>query len=159
MKILIMRHGEAETRVTTDAERQLTDRGREQAATAGKVLSATGFEPDIVWCSPYRRAQQTCSEVIAFFGGVEPMTIDLLQPDTNPNQVVNLISETKAQQLMIVSHQPLVSSLTGLLVNADHRSGPPMSPASMVLLDTEIPLAGCCQQQWLKHAPTFENSN
>ena len=155
MKIVILRHGEAETYVDNDAQRQLTDHGREQARGAGLCLKNLAICFDQVWVSPYRRAQQTADGVLSQLGSIPRETLDSLTPDGSPTALVDTLSTYRGGDLLIISHQPLVSALTGLLENADYRSGPPMSPASMALLSADTLLAGCCQLQWLRHAPTF----
>lgn len=162
MNIVILRHGEAQTDAPSDAERQLTEYGREQAIAAGQCLLQQGLLFDTVWISPYTRAQQTASAALGALlgedniGTVSRITQEFLTPDNNPSAVLEAIDGCSAQNLLIVSHQPLVSALVGVLLDADHRAGPPMSPATMVSLSAEVILPGCCELQWLRHAPTFE---
>ncbi len=156
MNIVIMRHGEAETYADSDAQRNLTDYGREQAKAAGLCLKNLSQNFEQVWVSPYNRAQQTADGVLSQLGSISRETVDSLTPESSPTDLIDALSTYRGGDLLIVSHQPLVSALVGLLENADHRSGPPMSPASMALLSADTILAGCCQLQWLRHAPTYE---
>ncbi len=158
MNIVILRHGETETYADNDAQRNLTDYGREQANAAGICLKELALDFEQVWVSPYVRAQQTADGVLSALGSIPRETVDALTPDSSPVNLMDTLSTYRGGNLLIVSHQPLVSALVGLLENADHRSGPPMSPASMALLTADTLLAGCCQLQWLRHAPTFEAS-
>ena len=156
MNILIMRHGEAETAAPSDAERNLTENGCQQAQLAGQCIGDLSLSFDQVWVSPYLRAQQTADGVLASLTGFKRKTLNFLVPEIAPSMVVDRLAESDVENVLIVSHQPLVSALVGLLENADDRAGPPMSPASMVLLSTDMVLAGCCQRQWIRHAPTFQ---
>ncbi|ARN76116.1 phosphohistidine phosphatase SixA [Oceanicoccus sagamiensis] len=156
MNIVILRHGEAEIYADSDAQRNLTDYGREQAQAAGVCLKALALDFKQVWVSPYIRAQQTADGVLSALGDIPRETVDALIPESSPINLVDTLSTYSGGDLLIVSHQPLVSALVGLLENADHRSGPPMSPASMAMLTADTLLAGCCQLQWLRHAPNFE---
>lgn len=155
MKIVIMRHGEAETNADSDEVRNLTDYGRVQAGLAGECLRGLSLLFDQVWVSPYLRAMQTADAVLRSYPDIpiHRETTSLLIPDVSPTQVADRIAETPDCNVLIVSHQPLVSALVGILENADPRMGPPMSPASMALLTAETILAGCCRLQWVKHAP------
>ena len=165
MKLLIMRHGEAQTHAADDAQRRLTDYGREQAQRAGQCLTQQGFVPDQLWVSPYTRAQQTAQEVlqtlvVADGHTVEQQTLEILVPESSTTAVIESIGKSRCNAILIVSHQPLVSALLGALVYGDtaaarHR-GPPMAPASMALLQADERLAGCCDLLWLRHAPNFE---
>ncbi len=63
MKIFILRHGEAEHFANTDAERQLTPRGRTESEAVARACKEQGFAQfDKVLVSPYIRAQQTWQE-------------------------------------------------------------------------------------------------
>lgn len=157
MKIIILRHGEAESHAESDATRNLTPYGQTQANSAGSCLKQLDLMPDVIWVSPLVRAQQTCAAVLdAMQCSVKPRTTELLIPEANPAQLVTELSQLPFKTLLLVSHQPLVSALVGLFCDNDKRAGPPMSPTSMALLQTEIPLAACCELQWLRHAPDFE---
>lgn len=160
MNIIILRHGEAESYAESDAARNLTPCGQTQASNAGSCLKQLGIQPDMIWVSPLVRAQQTCAAAMAAMQcSVKPHTTELLIPEANPTQLINELSQRSFSTLLLVSHQPLVSALVGLFGDNDKRVGPPMSPGSMALLQTEIPLAGCCELQWLRHAPHFDASH
>jgi broad specificity phosphatase PhoE len=66
-RFIMVRHGESEgnrdRRFTTTNETPLTDRGREQAALAGRRIVRL-FNPELIVSSPFTRARQT-SEIIA----------------------------------------------------------------------------------------------
>jgi phosphohistidine phosphatase len=155
MNIVVMRHGEAETNSASDEVRNLTDYGRLQAGLAGECLRRLSLEFDQVWVSPYSRAVQTADAVLRSYSDVSihRETTSLLVPEASPAQVADRIAETSDCNVLIVSHQPLVSALVGILEKADSRMGPPMSPASMALLTADTILAGCCRLQWVRHAP------
>jgi phosphohistidine phosphatase len=156
MHIVIMRHGEAEPFVTSDEQRNLTDNGRSQAIAAGRCLKQLAIEFDQVWVSPYVRTQQTADGVLESFVGANRQTVDVLVPDSNPQIIMDRIESSLCQRLLIISHQPLVSSLVAVLESGRRAGGPPMSPASMAFLTAEHLLAGCCQLKWLRHSPNFE---
>lgn len=157
MKIIILRHGEAESFARSDEARNLTPTGKTLAHNAGLCLKQLGLQPDTVWASSLVRARQTCTEVLsALQSPVSMHTSEQLIPEANPVQLINELSQLSFGTLLLVSHQPLVSALVGLLCDNDKRAGPPMSPTSMALLQTDIPLAGCCELQWLRHAPHFD---
>ena len=57
--LVVIRHAKAEQVVATDLERELTGRGRSDAAAAGKWLAAAGVRPDHALVSAAPRAAQT----------------------------------------------------------------------------------------------------
>lgn len=68
MKVLIMRHGEAEHFADSDAQRALTTRGRLESDTVAKACAEHGITHfDKVLVSPYLRAQQTWQEISGYF--------------------------------------------------------------------------------------------
>ena len=156
MNILIMRHGEAQSLANSDRERELTNSGRDQLGKAAACLSTLKMSFDQVWVSPYRRTEQTANELVSVIGKASRYKQDILVPESDPAAVVEAIEQSALESLLIVSHQPLVSALVGLLVDADPRLGPPMSPASMAYINTDIVLPGCGALKWLRHAPHFD---
>jgi len=150
-----MRHGEAEANAASDEVRNLTHYGLSQATLAGKLLQRLGFEFDQVWVSPYVRAMQTADAVLSAYpeNVLHRETTQLLVPEALPADITDRIAEAPDCNLLLVSHQPLVSALVGVLEEGHATFGPPMAPATMALLTAESILPGCCQLQWLKHAP------
>src|SRR5687768_7846928 len=58
-----MRHAKAEPYAETDAARQLTARGREEAAAAGRHLASLGVTPDHALVSSATRTRETWDAV------------------------------------------------------------------------------------------------
>lgn len=62
-KIVLMRHGESqwnlENRFTGWVDVDLTEKGREEAARAGEILKAEGYEFDLCYTSVLKRAIRT----------------------------------------------------------------------------------------------------
>ena len=61
MKLWVLRHGQAEARAATDAQRPLTETGRQEALRMGEHLQGETLE--VILASPYLRAQQTAELV------------------------------------------------------------------------------------------------
>ena len=58
--LVLLRHSKAVPHETMpDLDRPLSDRGRADAAAAGRYLVAQGIEPDLVLCSPSTRTRET----------------------------------------------------------------------------------------------------
>jgi 2,3-bisphosphoglycerate-dependent phosphoglycerate mutase len=64
LKLVLLRHGEStwnkENRFTGWTDVDLTDKGREEAATAGRLLRDDGYVFDIAFTSVLKRAIRTC---------------------------------------------------------------------------------------------------
>lgn len=134
MNIWIMRHGEAGFNAATDSERSLTDNGREMAFQQGRWLGALldeqGLELDCILVSPYLRTRQTAeclqdgiqavSSVQSFANG-QPEKIEYWQGITPAGTVdnvlnyLNFLAQNGAENVLIISHLPLVFDLTHAL--------------------------------------------
>lgn len=155
LRLWILRHGEAERETRTDAERALTARGRSDAQAAGVWLAGVTAPALQVCASPYRRAQQTAAAALAALPNASLNTVDWLTPDIDPAEALRELARVSAPQLLLVSHQPLVSALIGLLVAGDYRAGAPMGTASLAELDIPVTAAGCATLLSLRHAPDY----
>lgn len=167
MKLWILRHGEAEPRKTTDAARELTRHGRKEAHAAGEYLARHAGAKLVVLASPYVRAQQTAAAVLHELAGLHELkphkiplhTVDWCTPDDDPAKALDHLALREEAELLLVSHMPLVSALTSLLVSGDLRAGPPMHTASLVELDMPLVAAGMAQVLSLRHPPEFKKAH
>ncbi len=139
MKLWILRHGEAEGHARTDAERNLTEHGRAEVLRSAAHL--IGQPLSAIIASPYVRAQQT-AQLVREALGFEPdiRTVPWLTPDGNPLQVLEKLNSD--DNVLLVSHQPLVGSLVSFLQHGHQRQPQPMHTASLAELEGDFPLAG-----------------
>lgn len=151
MKLWVLRHGEAQARANTDAERRLTEHGREQVLfSAARLL---GQPLQAIIASPYVRAQQTAALVHDALGFADPVrTVPWLTPESDPQQVLTELERLRFEQVLLVSHQPLVGSLVSLLEHGHRQQPAPMSTASLAQLEGEWPLAGLMTLRALYHS-------
>lgn len=141
MKILVMRHGDAEAPKTDDASRMLTDYGRQQAAKIGQWLAASAFVPGLMIVSPYRRAQETANIVLSHLSEKPECRTDKgITPEGSPNRVLDVLAKIKDQRvIMLVSHMPFVSDFIDVAVRGT--SGVSLSPlptAGLAMLEADI---------------------
>lgn len=140
MHLLIMRHGEAGWH-SLDQERALTETGRQQAAQCAAQIAESPWRPVKIWCSPYVRARQTAAIVSEILNcPVEEQAF--VTPEDDPGTCLNALLENQNTPLMLVSHMPLVGSLSTLLVDG-HRRGIPFMTAQAVVLDMPVVGPGC----------------
>lgn len=153
MRLWLLRHGQATPYVHTgDHLRELTAHGRREVLhAAGHLL---GEPLGTILVSPYVRAQQT-AELVHEALGREPalLTVDGITPDDDPREALRLLAGRPEQNLLVVSHQPLLGALAGLLVHGHLQDPLPLQTASLVLLEGEMALAGLMEQRALHHPP------
>lgn len=141
MKIVIMRHGEAETFANSDAERALTSFGRSASRDVAQRCRQQGMSQfDKVLVSPYLRAQQTWQELEDIFDAKDVVECEDITPYGDSATVADylqaLIELEKPESILLVSHLPLVGYLTADLV-VD--IVPPMFPTSgMICIDYDV---------------------
>lgn len=159
MKVWILRHGEAERETRYDPDRALTARGKHDAKAAGEFLAKETSKELLVFASPYKRAQQTARAALQAMPQHSLVTAEWLQPETDPHAVIRKLDELHAHEILLVSHQPLVSALAGVLIRGDYRAGPPLHTASLLELKLQHVGTGCAEVKSLRHAPEFHKSH
>ncbi|MDI3250940.1 MULTISPECIES: phosphohistidine phosphatase SixA [Pseudomonas] len=139
MKVWILRHGEAEGHAPTDAERNLTEHGRAEVSRSAAHL--IGQPLGAIIASPYVRAQQT-AQLVRDVLGFQPeiRTVPWLTPDGDVQRVLEKLDSD--DDVLLVSHQPLVGSLISFLQHGHQRQPQPMYTASLAELEGDFPLAG-----------------
>lgn len=150
MKLWLLRHGEAEPKARTDAERNLTDAGFAEVQRNAEHLFGQPLQA--ILASPYNRAQQTAEivrQALGFGKGVE--TVPWLTPESELDDAMLYLDRRDESGLLLVTHQPFVGALGGWLVNG-HRSGPlPMATGSLAELEGEFVAAGLMRLVSLRH--------
>jgi len=118
MNLYLVQHGEAEAKAG-DAERLLTEQGRDDVARVAAFTRRAGVVVHQIRHSGKRRAEETAAilaEHLAPAGGV------LMMPGLAPKDDVAGVAELVSQEtepLMLVGHLPFLDRLAGLLVTGD----------------------------------------
>ena len=114
MKIILVRHGQAEDETRPDNARQLTNFGQQQAAQTAEYIT-TNYKPDRFIVSPYDRAQQTLAELQARVPTIPATVQDNITPSDDAHSALTDIAKIEAQCLVVVCHMSIVANLAGLL--------------------------------------------
>ena len=114
-----MRHGPAEDRAATgrDFDRPLSERGRDRTARVAGELGARGENPKRVITSPLRRTVETAELVIETLK--LPIAVELrdeLAPGGNAAGLVEELLREGAKRVLLIGHEPDVSTLTERLL-------------------------------------------
>lgn len=118
MDVTVIRHGAAEDRAPTDAERALTPAGRLESERAAERLAGMHPLPDSIVSSPYLRARQTADVVAARVGlGGKVELDDALVPDASPAGVRDILARFSSREhVVLVAHEPILSAACALLL-------------------------------------------
>ena len=122
-QLWLLRHGDAEPHGTrSDSERRLTERGEEQARSAGLALKALGVQPALVYTSPKVRARDTALLACEALG-VEPVEHTPLTSGFDAAEALVLAEsdEDGDGRVVVVGHEPdfstVVYDLTGARID------------------------------------------
>ncbi len=158
MHLWILRHGQAEPHTRPDSERALTPQGEHDARAVGQWLAEVVPDSLHVLASPYKRAQQTAQQALLAMPNKKLHTVAWLTPDHDPLEVIAELEKLHHQHVLLVSHQPLVSALVGLLADGDYRAGSGMDTASLAEVVVSTLAPGCGILRSLRHAPDYRKS-
>lgn len=116
MKIILMRHGQAESyaNVDSDSARKLTDFGQAQALETANYL-AEHYQADMLVVSPYVRAQQTAAQVNGCFSALSPVTQDNITPEDDAREALKTLGEHESDCMIVVCHMSIVAHIAALL--------------------------------------------
>jgi len=121
MQLFIMRHGNASQFGVSDAQRELTEKGKSEVLVMAAYIQDNKLSFDRVIVSPFKRAQQTAQILLSAIDcAVLAETLDFIIPSGSARNVHDyidgLIAKDKSvnnqlEKLLIISHMPLVSYL------------------------------------------------
>lgn len=129
-----MRHGHSlsarEAGVASDSERPLSPRGELEAREAARRLSASGFTPDRIVCSPLARALRTAEIAAEIFPAAARETASQLS-DGPAQAILDLIEDLArgGGRALVVGHQPLLGAIAGYFTGSE---GYDLAPAGFV---------------------------
>jgi len=119
--LILLRHAKAEQAPgKPDRDRELTPRGRRDAAAAGRWLHDNGFGPELVLCSPAVRTRQTWEA--AADGGAcgEEVDYDRRLYSGGVDGVLEVVRESgEAQVVLVVGHNPTMAAVASGLSEGD----------------------------------------
>ncbi|HEY0962871.1 MAG TPA: phosphohistidine phosphatase SixA [Pseudomonadales bacterium] len=120
MKLYLLRHGEAETRAHNDPGRELTARGRSEVTDVAHRFAERNIQLQRCFVSPYVRAAQTAALFLSEAKqDVVAETTPVLMPEVRASNVMDFLEGVREQEVLLVSHNPLVSELHALLIDGD----------------------------------------
>ena len=123
MELYLLRHGIAEDAAISrrDADRALTSEGKKKLREILKVALEADLRPTLILSSPYKRAIETANIAVKSLGyTAELFETNALVPNAHPNELWEEVRTHKAEaKLLLVSHEPLLSSAASLLLNSN----------------------------------------
>jgi len=149
MRLWLLRHGQAQAEARTDAARELTAHGRDEVGQSIEHLRGRALN---IYASPYVRAQQTAAlvrDALPVAGALQ--TVAWLTPDSDPRDSLARLQQLAGDEILLVSHQPFIGALGGLLVHGHRQQPLTMHTASLALLEGDDLIAGLMSLSLLAH--------
>ena len=154
MRLILFRHGPAETRDATrwpdDSARPLTTRGVERTRRAAHGIAC--LEPGIsrVLTSPAVRARDSARLLAGELGlAGEPATLAALAPDGAWRVTLErLAAEDSDATLALVGHEPELGALAGALLLSAEAGALAFKKAGACAIDCDVPELGRGRLRW-----------
>ena len=141
-RIVLFRHAKADWPQMSDHERPLADRGRMDAAVAGRRLADIGIPFDLALCSTAVRTRETWKLAVQEFPQRPKTVYEERIYDASPGELIALLNETsdEVDNLLVIGHNPGMHALADALAGTAegdalarmNRSGFPTSAIAVV---------------------------
>ncbi|MEV5492799.1 histidine phosphatase family protein [Streptomyces bobili] len=115
--IVLFRHAKADWPQVTDHERPLADRGRQDAAVAGRKLTDSGIAVDLALCSTATRTRETWKLAVHELPHRPKTVYEERIYEASPGELIALLNEVpdEVRDLVLVGHNPGIEGLAEVL--------------------------------------------
>jgi len=150
VKLYLVRHASASDSAPSDADRELTNEGREEPRVAGVVLRKTGTKPEQILSSPLLRARQTAEIIAAELKF--PNEIVACDALCNDRSLADLLRAIKpfagAKEIILVGHMPSLADHLAELLGSDNPAALSMGKASVACVELATLRPGHGELRW-----------
>ncbi|MDG9715032.1 histidine phosphatase family protein [Streptomyces sp. DH24] len=119
-RIVLFRHAKADWPPVTDHERPLAERGRMDAAFAGRKLADTGIPFDLALCSTATRTRETWKLAVHEFEHRPKTVYEERIYEASPGELITVLNETPddVRNVLLVGHNPGIHGLADVLAGS-----------------------------------------
>ncbi|AJP01370.1 phosphohistidine phosphatase [Streptomyces cyaneogriseus subsp. noncyanogenus] len=119
-RIVLFRHAKADWPQVTDHERPLAERGRKDAAEAGRRLADTGISFDLALCSTATRTRETWKLAVHEFPQRPRTVYEERIYEASPGELIAVLNETPdaVQNALLIGHNPGMQGLADILAGS-----------------------------------------
>jgi phosphohistidine phosphatase len=153
MELYILRHGIAVERGTPgfkkDSDRPLTPEGEDKMHQIADAMRGMDLKFDLILSSPFARAEQTAN-IVAGELDEEVTFSNYLEPGGNALELISEINDEKPHRVLLVGHEPDLSSLISVLVSGGSNATIELKKGGLCKLTTDKLVFGqCATLNWL----------
>ncbi|GGS57099.1 histidine phosphatase family protein [Streptomyces griseoviridis] len=119
-RIVVFRHAKADWPQVPDHERPLAERGRKDAAEAGRRLTDTGISFDLALCSTAVRTRETWKLAVQEFPQRPKTVYEERIYEASPGELIAVLNETPddLREVLLIGHNPGAQGLTEVLAGS-----------------------------------------
>ncbi|MEU1056902.1 histidine phosphatase family protein [Streptomyces sp. NPDC005876] len=119
-RIVLFRHAKADWPEVPDHERPLAERGRMDAAEAGRRLADSGLSIDLALCSTAVRTRETWKLAVQEFPHRPKTVYEERIYEASPGELIAVLNETPddVREVVLIGHNPGVQGLAEVLAGA-----------------------------------------
>lgn len=112
-QLIVLRHAKTEQDASSDRVRELTDRGRRDAAAAGRWLAEQDLAPDVVLTSPAARALSTALLVCDQLGTDPDVQVVEDLYGASVGEALDIVTgvDSDVRRVLLVGHNPTMEDL------------------------------------------------
>lgn len=116
-RIVLFRHAKADWPQVTDHERPLAERGRKDAAVAGRKLVDSGIPIELAVCSTATRTRETWKLAVHEFPQRPKTVYEERIYEASPGELIALLNETPddVRDVVLIGHNPGIQGLADIL--------------------------------------------
>ncbi|HEX9615305.1 MAG TPA: phosphohistidine phosphatase SixA [Bacteroidota bacterium] len=151
MLLYFLRHGDAiESPYYHDSERPLSDLGKRQIQTVAQFFKLTRKQVELVLSSPLGRARETADILQQTLKAHPTMTTEALLSGSEVRNLLNEMNLHKSESMLLVGHEPQLSSAISVLTGGDEHFRVEMRKASLACVESPFPVKkGGAVLSWL----------
>lgn len=119
-RIVLFRHAKADWPQVNDHDRPLAERGRKDAAVAGRKLADSGIPLDLALCSTAVRTRETWKLAVHELPHRPKTVYEERIYEASPGELIALLNETPddVHDVIVIGHNPGVHALTDILTDS-----------------------------------------
>ncbi|MFB7509189.1 SixA phosphatase family protein, partial [Streptomyces broussonetiae] len=116
-RIVLFRHAKADWPQVSDHDRPLAERGRMDAAVAGRKLADTGIAFDLALCSTAVRTRETWKLAVHELPERPRTVYEERVYEASPGELIALLNETPddVRSVILIGHNPGIQGLAEVL--------------------------------------------
>jgi phosphohistidine phosphatase len=152
MKVIFLRHAEAETAGSSgDERRELTRQGRKDAKIAAQALERMGEVVDAILTSPLIRARQT-AEIAGKVLEAQVHEEASLAPPGDAKVLrarLQALGEDGRQTIVVVGHNPYMEEMLSIYISGSSQAQISLGKAGAAGIELPLSGEGKAQLEWL----------